>query len=55
MLTKKKKLLEHETVVLSEKCNAILHYKLHPKVKDLENFTLPRFIEIILMLQLILE
>lgn len=41
MLTKKRKLPKHETVTLSERCNAILQHKLPPKIKDLGNFILP--------------
>ncbi|XP_022868716.1 uncharacterized protein LOC111388260 [Olea europaea var. sylvestris] len=41
MLTKKRKLPKHETVTLSEGCNAILQHKLPPKIKDLGNFILP--------------
>ncbi|XP_022871999.1 uncharacterized protein LOC111391087 [Olea europaea var. sylvestris] len=41
MLTKKRKLLEFETVVLTEESSARIQRKLPPKVKDPGSFTLP--------------
>ncbi|KAL2542450.1 Uncharacterized protein Adt_03428 [Abeliophyllum distichum] len=40
ILSNKRKLEEHETMVLTEKCSAILQNKLPPKLKDLGNFTI---------------
>ncbi|XP_062080444.1 uncharacterized protein LOC133785208 [Humulus lupulus] len=44
ILTKKRKLGEFETVSLTEGCSAILKNKIHPKLKNLGNFTIPIYI-----------
>ncbi|XP_034203729.1 uncharacterized protein LOC117618238 [Prunus dulcis] len=41
IISKKRKLGEHEIVKLSEECSAILQRKLPPKLKDLGSFTIP--------------
>ncbi|XP_022891921.1 uncharacterized protein LOC111406777 [Olea europaea var. sylvestris] len=41
MLTKKRKLPEHETRALFEECSAIIQRRIPPKLKDPGNFTLP--------------
>ncbi|XP_062080633.1 uncharacterized protein LOC133785408 [Humulus lupulus] len=41
ILTKKGRLGEFETVALTESCSAILKNKISPKLKDLDNFTIP--------------
>ncbi|XP_022876965.1 uncharacterized protein LOC111395199 [Olea europaea var. sylvestris] len=41
MLTKKRKLPEHETIVLSEEWSAIIQHRIPPKLKDPGSFTLP--------------
>ncbi|XP_022867171.1 uncharacterized protein LOC111386901 [Olea europaea var. sylvestris] len=41
ILSNKRKLEEHETVCLNEKCSAILLKKLPPKLKDPRSFTIP--------------
>ncbi|XP_022871117.1 uncharacterized protein LOC111390329 [Olea europaea var. sylvestris] len=41
MLTKKRKLPEHETIALSEGCSAIIQHRIPPKLKDPRSFTLP--------------
>ncbi|XP_073277685.1 uncharacterized protein [Primulina huaijiensis] len=41
ILTKKRKLVDFETVKLSEKCSAILQNKLPPKLKDPGSFSIP--------------
>ncbi|XP_022861537.1 uncharacterized protein LOC111381918 [Olea europaea var. sylvestris] len=41
MLTKKRKMPEHETITLSEECNAIIQHRIPPKLKDLGGFTQP--------------
>ena len=41
ILSNKRKLGEHETVMLTEECSAILQNKLPPKLKDLGSFTIP--------------
>ncbi|XP_073041779.1 uncharacterized protein [Primulina eburnea] len=41
ILTKKKKLVDFETVKLSEECSAILQNKLPPKLKDPGSFSIP--------------
>ncbi|XP_073061739.1 uncharacterized protein [Primulina eburnea] len=41
ILTKKRKLVDFETVTLSEGCSAILQNKLHPKLKDPGSFSIP--------------
>ncbi|XP_062106195.1 uncharacterized protein LOC133817634 [Humulus lupulus] len=41
ILSKKKKLEDYETMVLTEECNAILHKKLPPKLKDPGSFAIP--------------
>ena len=41
VLSKKRKLGDYETVVLSEECSAILQKKLPPKLKDSSSFTIP--------------
>ena len=40
VLSKKRRLLDYETVVLTEECSAILQKKLPPKLKDLGSFTI---------------
>lgn len=40
ILSNKRKLGEHETVMLTEECSAILQNKLTPKLKDLGSFTI---------------
>ncbi|KAJ8769817.1 hypothetical protein K2173_008223 [Erythroxylum novogranatense] len=41
VLSKKKRLGDHETVALTEECSAILQKKLPPKLKDHGSFTIP--------------
>ncbi|XP_022876911.1 uncharacterized protein LOC111395131 [Olea europaea var. sylvestris] len=41
ILSNKRKLEEHETVILTEECSAILQNKLPPKIKDPGSFTIP--------------
>ncbi|XP_015382976.1 uncharacterized protein LOC107175760 [Citrus sinensis] len=41
MLSNKRKFEEHETVMLTKDCTAILQNKLPPKLKDLGNFNIP--------------
>ncbi|KAJ8748520.1 hypothetical protein K2173_003419 [Erythroxylum novogranatense] len=41
VLSKKRRLGDHETVALTEECSAILQKKLPPKLKDLGSFTIP--------------
>ncbi|XP_052197378.1 uncharacterized protein LOC127804544 [Diospyros lotus] len=41
IISNKRKLEEHETVMLTEECSAILQNKLPPKLKDLGSFTIP--------------
>ncbi|XP_022893886.1 uncharacterized protein LOC111408350 [Olea europaea var. sylvestris] len=41
ILSNKRKLVEHETVMLMEECSAILQNKLPPKIKDPGSFTIP--------------
>jgi hypothetical protein len=41
ILSNKRKLEEHETVMLTEECSAILQNKLPPKIKDPGSFTIP--------------
>ena len=41
IISKKRKLEEHETVMLTEESSAILQRKLPPKLKDPGNFTIP--------------
>ncbi|XP_073273288.1 uncharacterized protein [Primulina huaijiensis] len=41
ILTKKRKLVDFETVTLSEECSAILQNKLPPKLKDPGSFSIP--------------
>ncbi|XP_022846187.1 uncharacterized protein LOC111368910 [Olea europaea var. sylvestris] len=41
MLTKKRKLPEHEIITLSEECSAITQHRIPPKLKDPGGFTLP--------------
>ena len=41
ILRNKRKLNDHETVMLNEKCSAILQNKLPPKLKDPKSFTIP--------------
>ena len=41
ILSKKKRLLEFETVNLTEECSAILQRKLPQKLKDPSSFTIP--------------
>ncbi|XP_038698162.1 uncharacterized protein LOC119995768 [Tripterygium wilfordii] len=41
ILFNKRKLGEHETVMLKEECSAILQQKLAPKMKDPGSFTIP--------------
>ncbi|XP_052198255.1 uncharacterized protein LOC127805537 [Diospyros lotus] len=41
ILLNKRKLEEHETVMLTEECSAILQNKLPPKLKDPGSFTIP--------------
>jgi len=38
ILTNKRKLEEHQTVMLNEECSKILLNKLHPKIKDPGSF-----------------
>jgi len=45
ILTKKRKLKEHETIKLNEECSAILHNKLPPKLEDPWSFSMPCIIE----------
>ncbi|XP_073273285.1 uncharacterized protein [Primulina huaijiensis] len=44
VISKRRKLLEYETVKLTEECSAILEKKLSHKLKDLGSFTIPCFI-----------
>lgn len=44
MLTKKRKLSEHEKITLSEEFSTIIQYRIPPKLKDPESFNLPYFI-----------
>ncbi|CAN6713111.1 unnamed protein product [Malus baccata var. baccata] len=39
--TNKKRFVEHEKVMLSEECSAVLQQKLPPKLKDPRSFTIP--------------
>ncbi|XP_052206778.1 uncharacterized protein LOC127811105 [Diospyros lotus] len=41
IISNKRKLEEHETVMLTEECSAILQNKLPPKLKDPGSFTIP--------------
>jgi len=41
ILRNKRKLNDHETIMLNEECSAILLNKLPPKLKDPESFTIP--------------
>ncbi|KAJ8750566.1 hypothetical protein K2173_015727 [Erythroxylum novogranatense] len=41
VLSKKRRLGDHETVALTEECSAILQKKLPPKLKDPGSFTIP--------------
>ena len=41
VLSKKRKLGDHETVSLTEECSAILQQKLPPKLKDPGSFAIP--------------
>jgi len=41
ILSNKRKLIEFETIALSEECSAIVLKKLPPKLKDPDNFTIP--------------
>ncbi|XP_031272704.1 uncharacterized protein LOC116131196 [Pistacia vera] len=41
IITKKRRFEEHETVMLTKECNALLLKKLPPKLKDLGSFTIP--------------
>ena len=41
IFSKKRKLEEHETIMLTEECTAILQNKLPPKLKDSGSFTIP--------------
>ncbi|XP_022897451.1 uncharacterized protein LOC111411123 [Olea europaea var. sylvestris] len=41
MLTKKRKMPEHETITLSEECSAIIQHRIPPKLKDPGDFALP--------------
>ncbi|XP_062104070.1 uncharacterized protein LOC133815230 [Humulus lupulus] len=41
ILTKKRRIGEFETVALTEGCSVILKNKIPPKLKDLDNFTIP--------------
>jgi len=45
ILRNKRKLKEHETVMLNEECSAILLNKLPPKLKDPGSFSIPCIIE----------
>ncbi|KAJ8749541.1 hypothetical protein K2173_025736 [Erythroxylum novogranatense] len=44
VLSKKRRLGDHETVALTEECSAILQKKLPPKLKDPGSFTIPSVI-----------
>lgn len=41
ILSNKRKMEEHETVMLTEECSAMIQKKLHPKLKDPRSFTVP--------------
>ncbi|XP_071917169.1 uncharacterized protein [Coffea arabica] len=41
IMTKKRRLVDSETIVLTEECSAIIQNKLPPKLKDAESFTVP--------------
>ena len=41
ILKNKRKLENHETIMLNEECSAILLNKLPPKLKDPASFTIP--------------
>ena len=45
ILTKRRKIDEHETLILIEECSAIVLNKLPPKLKETRNFTIPCCIE----------
>ncbi len=45
ILSKKRKLEDYETVVLTEECSAILQNKLQPKLKDPRSFYIPCLID----------
>ena len=45
ILRNKRKLEDHETIILNEECSAILPKKLPPKLKDPGSFTIPCTIE----------
>jgi len=45
ILENKRKLEDHEIVILNEECSAILLNKLPPMLKDPESFTIPCTIE----------
>ncbi|GAA0156941.1 hypothetical protein LIER_38373 [Lithospermum erythrorhizon] len=41
LLSKKRKFMEHEVVMINEECSAIIHQKLPQKLKDSGSFTIP--------------
>ncbi|XP_027181977.1 uncharacterized protein LOC113780369 [Coffea eugenioides] len=41
IMTKKRRLVDSETIALTEECSAIIQNKLPPKLKDPESFTIP--------------
>lgn len=43
-MTKKRKLLKDETIVLTDEYRAIIKHMLFPKLKDSESFTVPCYI-----------
>jgi len=49
ILRNKRKLEDHEMVMLNEECSFILQNKLPPKLKDTGSFTIPCTIEIFLL------
>ncbi|XP_021889973.1 uncharacterized protein LOC110808703 [Carica papaya] len=56
ILAKKKSLEDHEIVMFTEECSAIIQNKLPPKVKDLGTFTIPCIYDVkppIISLQLV--
>ena len=49
ILRNKRKLEDHETIMLNDECSAILLNKLPPKLKDSGSFTIPYTIGILIL------
>jgi len=45
ILSKKRKIDEHKTIVLGEECSVVVLNKLSAKLKDLDSFSIPCLIE----------